>query len=187
MPNVNSFWPTINLETRTPREILEEQAQALATRTRGLLLGVVELSEDEGKIVIRFVVEAPTLGYRHVLFSVEHGVDLAFPAVIISPVVATTKREEEEELDRFGDRIVEEEVVTTDGTFGPFGVGSGPSTKRIKRFRKRLVYPNAHSESEFVTHLQNILRAPSTLAVINSLIARIRGGSGGGAKSADDE
>lgn len=175
MANVNhNLWPTIDMETRTPRELLEEQAEALSTRTQGLLLGRVEVAQHEHKTVIDFVIEAPRLRYRHVLFKVEHNTELAFPAVIISSEVATTQREEVDAFGRSGDRLVEEEVVTEAGASLSGFPARPPTTTRIKTFKKRVVYPNAHSQEEFIAYLRTILAAPSTQAVVNSLIARIR-------------
>lgn len=169
-----NLWPAIDLETKTPRELLEEQADALSARSQGVLTAHVEVDDHEDKHVLAFIIEAPRLDYRHILFRIEHGAALPYPAVIISRDVATEKKEEEE-YDELGDRIVEEEVVSEGEHSAMYGLIHRPArTTRIKRFRKRILYPNAHSDKEFTHYLSKILKSPSTLAVINSLIARLR-------------
>lgn len=166
------LWPSLDLETRTPLELLQEQAEALGARTAGHLKGHIEGTEDDGSVKLEFVVEAPSLDYRHILFRVEHGAELSFPAVVIAEPVAKVVKEEEEDT-FLGDRVVEEEIVH-EGARSVFGFTRGPTTTRIKRYRKRVTYPNAHSEEEFLSYLRKILQAPSTTAVLNSLLARIR-------------
>ena len=70
---------------RTPADMLREQAEALADKTKDILVGsldpVPSLSNGSN-VCIRFIVQAPALEYRTSIFEVEHDAATAYPCIV---------------------------------------------------------------------------------------------------------
>lgn len=82
--HTNSLWGDLDLEVevRTPAQILQEQAVALAELTNGVLLGRVHTRNHRGKLITDLEVVAPLLdNYTYTLVEVEHSVEL-YPLVL---------------------------------------------------------------------------------------------------------
>ena len=72
--------------SRTPADVLREQAEVLGTKTKNVLIGSLDsqIAFSSEKICIRFVVRAPALEYRTSLFEIEHAASSPYPCVVRS-------------------------------------------------------------------------------------------------------
>jgi hypothetical protein len=73
------LWPAEfgEADVKPPVVVLREQADYLAKKTGGLVLGKVLTSRDSDQFVHQFVLVAPVLdNYSYYLFSVKHSVEL---------------------------------------------------------------------------------------------------------------
>lgn len=84
----HGLWPDdlISDGPKLPVTILQEQAAALAEKTKNLLRGEVKTTpDDEGGFVHRFYLRADVLdGYSYLLLIVSHGVT-SYPAAVRDP------------------------------------------------------------------------------------------------------
>ncbi len=90
MPTKN-LWgdlPTVE-DVATPLRMMREQANILRQATRGVLLASITTTPlSEGRMRHSFYLVAPLLNdYRHLLFSVEHGIE-PYPAEV-TPLLAS--------------------------------------------------------------------------------------------------
>ncbi len=84
---INNLWGDLsNIEPiRTPKQILQEQANFLSTATNGLLIGKVTNEEIDGDFVTELVVRVPRLNnYEYTLISVFNKIDI-YPLKISVP------------------------------------------------------------------------------------------------------
>ncbi|MFN0079523.1 MAG: hypothetical protein ACKVY0_23910 [Prosthecobacter sp.] len=87
MPTKNMWGDLPTMEdTETPLQIMREQANVLKQATRGLLNASITTTPlTLGQMRHSFYLVAPLLNdYRHLLFSVEHGID-PYPARFSAP------------------------------------------------------------------------------------------------------
>lgn len=70
--------------SRTPADMLREQAEALGEKTKNVLVGSLDsqLASSSDRICIRFVIRAPALEYRTSLFEIEHAAASPYPCVV---------------------------------------------------------------------------------------------------------
>ncbi len=103
MPTKNMWGDLPTMEdTKTPLLIMREQANILKQATRGVLHASISTTPlTLGKMRHSFYLVAPLLNdYRHLLFSVEHGID-PYPVKFSAPRMknlARCKREKDFEL-----------------------------------------------------------------------------------------
>src|SRR5262245_2324005 len=79
------YWPQdIDVDTLTPREILEMQAKLLSEVTKGLVVAeVTESSESKNQtVLLELNLVAPNLGYRRQILTVRYTSELFFPAFV---------------------------------------------------------------------------------------------------------
>lgn len=67
-----------------PVDMLREQAEALDVKTKKILIGSLDSqhASSSEKVCIRFVVQAPILGYRTSLFEIEHAAASPYPCEV---------------------------------------------------------------------------------------------------------
>lgn len=95
---------------RTPKSILQEQADILTHETDGLLQGRIDSTADRGNFSHEFDVVAPSFNnYIHSLFRVEHRVDL-YPLDVVGPE-GRIRCENEEEFKQCLGRALSSEPI----------------------------------------------------------------------------
>jgi hypothetical protein len=84
---IRDLWPPeIALEdVISPEEILTYQANLLAEKTSGRLVGHVERLVISDRVVLAFEVEAPVAGNRVRLFEAQHRLEFEYPVKVIPP------------------------------------------------------------------------------------------------------
>lgn len=146
MPNLWAHSP-LSPSIKTPLAILRAQTAPLAQATQGLLRGEVTVTPVGEKTVLTFDVIAPSLNnYRRRLVTVEHTQDEIYPAKITGNGLKDTYQE----TDSFSFAMI-------------------PRTKTVSR---NVESKTAYSEDDFVKIIQELLQAPVTTALLQSLIAR---------------
>jgi hypothetical protein len=99
-----NLWPEFSLAElpRTPKIILNEQAEFLARRTKNLLAGnirVNSLESNHSEIYYDFDIIAPNLnGYRYNLFKIKHKTISLYPCTLIEDVYKSHIINDEDEL-----------------------------------------------------------------------------------------
>jgi hypothetical protein len=80
-----SLWsPGIKAGTRSPKQILQVQANALRDQTNGILIGLLEtLNEGESFVHILYIF-APVIDYRHCLLKAIHSKTMYYPVTLES-------------------------------------------------------------------------------------------------------
>jgi hypothetical protein len=162
MPNDNSdLWPPdLVVDVLSPVMILNEQAEVLAKRTKGIVKGEV-LPGVAGKFEqISFDIVAPAAGVRQRILRVRYSKEYPYPVVLIAPP-----------LERGSFEISGTESDQADPTQWKLAVDES--------IQARVAYtPNDVRE-----FLKRIFNAPTTRAALFSLVARsneVTGGVRGG-------
>jgi len=144
---IPDLWPTYGLETDvlTPIAILRTQSTLLRQKTQGLLVGEVRVTTSEfGQSILSFDIVAPAINnYRYRLLSVQHTKEAIYPATVSAQ----------------GFRITENVAA-----FFPLS-GSRTVVKPVDS-------KSAYSDKQFIDIVQEVLKAPETLALLQSLIVR---------------
>jgi hypothetical protein len=144
---IPNLWLSSELQPTvlTPIAILRTQASFLGQETQGLLRGDVRVTEGEkGQRTLSFDVMAPAINnYRYTLLSVQHEQKDIYPAVISAQGLTVT-----ETARSVFPLIPEREITTT------------------------IPKKTAYSERQFINIVQEVLRAPETIARLQSLIVR---------------
>lgn len=93
MPVTENFWPDLSLPrlASEPAAILQEQAEALADKTQGDLVGTVEQSEVPpiGEAAYDLYINVNEKPYRYLLLSVQHGLQSNYPVRISNTLAGT--------------------------------------------------------------------------------------------------
>lgn len=86
MTTTDSLWPEFALDEviRSPKMILNEQAEFLAKGTKNLLTGNIKsYIDDVGDLVHDFSIVVPNLnGYKYNLFTIYHDTVLIYPCFV---------------------------------------------------------------------------------------------------------
>ncbi len=138
-------------EVLTPIAVLRAQASLLSQKTKGLLIGETRIStaaaETEGKETISFDVRAPAANNsRYPLLQVEYASDALYPCTVTGRGLAR-----KEEL----------QITNIIPTF--------PNTQTVTR---TVHNKTAHSDTEFIEIVKEVLQAPTTVALLQTLIAK---------------
>lgn len=90
MTATDNLWPEFNLDEviRSPKTILNEQAEFLAKKTKNLLMANVKTYVGNNKIRHDFEIIAPKLnGYKYTLFNITHESVFIYPCIIDLPMI----------------------------------------------------------------------------------------------------
>ena len=144
---IPDLWPQTGLKPTvlTPAAILRVQATQLAQRTQGVLIGEVVSETQDNQVVLGFDVIAPALrNYRHRLLTVQYAKNAKYPALVKGAGLTT--------------------MVTE--TYTNLLYNSSRKEQVSKSVGEKIVF----SENSLVDALQQVLGAPETIAVLQSLI-----------------
>lgn len=163
---IPNLWPldAIKVDVRTPLDILRAQAGQLQQASQGLLESQVNTTETEKGVAHQFDIIAPALGnYRHTIMTVRHSGDMPYPVQIQS--IADVSYEEF--------KIKEQQITIqtrTPSLLSSFGDGT-----RVLDHQERLIISReAYTEDDFIFKVRYILRSGKVVALIQSLLARVR-------------
>jgi hypothetical protein len=82
--NIDLWPPDIVVDVLSPQMILNEQAEALAKRTQGILRGEVLPGVAETFAQLNFDIVAPAVGLRQRLLSARYSYERPYPVVLIA-------------------------------------------------------------------------------------------------------
>ena len=163
MSIMTDLWPekikngTIN----APVSVLREQAEFLGAKTDNLITAEVEISDiSSDSFTYHFYIVAPTLNnYHYRLFTISHDIHLY-------PVIIVLGDELGSELGASIDQDIFQKMVEQQSRgLVALGLMEQPQAKYT------LV---AQSESEFISHLKDILRSNKAIQVITALQSQLR-------------
>ncbi|MFO0826320.1 MAG: hypothetical protein U0792_24910 [Gemmataceae bacterium] len=144
------LWPSdLNVDAVSPRMLLNEQAEVLARKTKGLVRGEVSISSEapndtEGPVEqLNFDLFAPAVGFRQRLLFLRYGKETLYPVAIM----ATALRDRGE-------------------------ITGTPTTITEAAANGRYPARFAASPEEVQEVLRIVFNAPTTKATLFSLIAR---------------
>jgi hypothetical protein len=170
LETIPNLWSAAELKPKvvTPAAILRAQASQLSRMTQGVLEAeVTVLHSNDNQVVLGLEIIAKSLhGYRHRLLSVRHDQEEVYPATVFSGVFQETKTVKEPNplIQQFGGTL--RDTVGSRGTNNPL---FDPIEREVTtKLEKKIAY----SEEKFVAILKEVLQAPATIAMLQSLIAR---------------
>ena len=151
---IPDLWPSaaLKMNVLTPVAILRTQATRLGQRTGGVLVGEVTVVTGENKqVVLSLELIVPALNnYRYRLLSVRHAQDAIYPAEVSAKSLKSSVT-----------LPVPKSVAMFPDSFPSYT----PNTIITDA-------ETAYSEKEFISIVQKALRAPETIAFMQSLIVR---------------
>src|SRR5260221_6227988 len=144
---IPDLWPTAALKTDvlTPIAILRTQATRLSQKTQGLVVSEVTVTTGENdQVILGLEVIAPALNnYRYRLLSVQYGTGEIYPVRVSARVLRITE---------------------TVRSLLPY--------QADQKIEKPVEQKMAHSDNEFIRIVTEVLQAPETVALLQSLIVR---------------
>ncbi len=144
---IPNLWSTADLKVSilTPIAILRTQATLLSQTTQRLLVGEVRTTtSDKGELIIDFDVVVPALNnYRHTLLTVKHTKTENYPATVFARGLSRTVK-------------VSNSLLFSSSEYETRSVPS----------------KTAYSDKEFISIMSEALKAPETIAKLQSLIIR---------------
>ncbi len=171
---LRDLWPAdlVAEDVLGPEEILDEQAQLLTRKMNNLLQGKVVRTVMDDRVVLGFEVYAPRLDQTKRLFSVQHGLELEYPAVFVRP---------SEEIPRYLRKEVlipgHPETKTTRVPLGSKAIWMVPVEPEVvlspaTEARIEVNELVACSPYEFREQLEKVLSSTTVKSVILSLLAK---------------
>lgn len=141
------LWPTdLVVDVLSPTMILNEQAEALAKRTQGIVRGEVLPGNSSDLEQLTFDLVAPAIGNRQRLLRVRYAPDLPYPVVLIASPLSRELHE-----------MLLDAVDPKAWKLNPQDV----SQARL-----------AHTPNEMREFLKRIFNAPTTRSMLFSFVAR---------------
>lgn len=89
---INSLWPEdigTNIDQSNPVTILKQQAALLGQRTKNIVEAQVSTSTFADHFIHSFNLVAPAIGYKYLLFRVQHGPEI-YPIALIYDTTDST-------------------------------------------------------------------------------------------------
>lgn len=163
---IRDLWPD-DLATQdvlSPWDILSEQAEFLTARMNNVLVGQVQKSNLDDRVVIGFEIVAPKIDKTIRVFAVEHRIENPYPAHFLSELSPLpTYLQPFRILPEVPERVVPNLM---DEVMGKPRTVPGTPARKIENPWV------ASTPSEFTQKLRELLASPEVKAVIFSLLAQ---------------
>ena len=171
---LRDLWPAdlVAEDVLGPEEILDEQAQLLTRRMNDLLQGKVVRTVTDDRVVLGFEVFAPRLDQTKRLFSVQHRLELEYPAVFVTPSEEIPRYLREQVL--IPGRPETKSIRVPLGCKSTFEFSNEPEVVVIPATKPRIEENEwvAGTPNEFIEKLGKVLSSPTVKSVIVSLLAK---------------